>query len=69
MPQGDLILTLDADGQNDPNDIPKLLHALQEGDYDFVTGWRVNRKESLIRRILSKSCQFDYQSKHPSSHP
>jgi glycosyltransferase involved in cell wall biosynthesis len=53
--QGELILTLDADGQNDPNDIPKLLSTLREGDYDFVTGWRVNRKESLVRRILSKT--------------
>jgi glycosyltransferase involved in cell wall biosynthesis len=51
--QGDLILTLDADGQNDPNDIPNLLSTLREGDYDFVTGWRVNRKESLVRRLLS----------------
>lgn len=52
--QGELILTIDADGQNDPNDIPRLLSALQEGEYDFVTGWRVNRKEPFIRRMLSK---------------
>jgi glycosyltransferase involved in cell wall biosynthesis len=52
--QGELIVTLDADGQNDPNDIPKLLATLKEGDYDFVTGWRVERKESLLRRIFSK---------------
>jgi glycosyltransferase involved in cell wall biosynthesis len=32
---GELILTIDADGQNDPNDIPRLLSTLQEGDYDF----------------------------------
>src|SRR4030066_740632 len=47
--QGDLIITLDADGQNEPKDIPKLITALHEGDYDFVTGWRVDRKESLLR--------------------
>jgi glycosyltransferase involved in cell wall biosynthesis len=52
--QGELILTLDGDGQNDPNDIPKLLETLREGNYDFVTGWRVNRKESFLRKILSK---------------
>jgi glycosyltransferase involved in cell wall biosynthesis len=52
--KGDLILTIDADGQNDPNDIPKLLATMTEGDYDFVTGWRVNRKEPLIRRFFSK---------------
>jgi glycosyltransferase involved in cell wall biosynthesis len=52
---GDLILTIDADGQNDPNDIPKLLETMREGNYDFVTGWRVNRRESLIRKFLTKS--------------
>ena len=56
--QGELILTLDADGQNDPNDIPKLLSKLKEGEYDFVIGWRVNRKESLIRRLLSKTANY-----------
>jgi glycosyltransferase involved in cell wall biosynthesis len=53
--QGELILTIDADGQNDPADIPHLLDKMIEGDYDFVTGWRVNRKEPILRRILSKA--------------
>jgi len=53
--KGELILTIDADGQNDPNDIPKMLFTLREGNYDFVIGWRVNRKESGIRRLLSKT--------------
>ncbi len=53
--QGELILTLDADGQNDPNDIPKLLAALDSEQADFVAGWRVDRKEPLLRRILSKT--------------
>ena len=52
--QGDLILTLDADGQNDPNDLLQMLTTLTEGNYDFVIGWRVNRKEPVVRRILSK---------------
>jgi glycosyltransferase involved in cell wall biosynthesis len=52
---GELILTIDADGQNDPNDIPKMLYKLNEDNYDFVIGWRVNRKESGIRRLLSKT--------------
>ena len=42
---GDYIVTLDADGQNNPADIPKLLAETITGDYDFVTGWRTNRKE------------------------
>lgn len=51
--QGALILTIDADGQNDPADIPRLLGKMEEGDYDFVTGWRVERREPPVRRLLS----------------
>jgi len=50
---GDVIVTLDADGQNNPADIPLLIHKMDEGDYDFVTGWRTNRKEPFARRLLS----------------
>lgn len=52
--RGDLVVTLDADGQNDPADIPRLLDKMSEGDYDIVTGWRVNRQESLARRWVSR---------------
>lgn len=55
---GELIVTLDADGQNNPADIPRLLNKLQEGDYDFVTGWRLNRREPLIRRWLSGAANY-----------
>jgi len=50
--RGQVIVTLDADLQNDPADIPKLLDKLAEG-YDVVAGWRQNRKDNLIRRIPS----------------
>jgi len=50
--QGDFIVTLDADLQNDPADIPILLDKLAEG-YDVVAGWRRDRKDHLIRRIPS----------------
>lgn len=50
---GELIVTLDADGQNNPADIPQLFETLRQGDYDFVTGWRINRKEPFLRRVLS----------------
>ncbi len=53
--QGDIIITMDADGQNDPADIPALLQKMQEGDYDVVAGWRVERQEGLVRRFLSKT--------------
>jgi glycosyltransferase involved in cell wall biosynthesis len=56
--RGDLILTIDADGQNDPNDIPKLLQAMQSGDYDFVAGWRTNRKEPILRRLFSQAANY-----------
>ncbi len=48
---GDIIVTLDADLQNDPQDIPKLLEKLNEG-YDLVNGWRFNRKDPFLTRRL-----------------
>lgn len=48
---GGVIITLDADGQNDPADIPALLHKLEEG-YDLVTGWRVPRQDPWLTRRL-----------------
>lgn len=66
---GDLILTMDADGQNDPADIPRLLEKLREGDYDLVTGWRVNRKEPFIRRLMSRAANLIItRSTHISVH-
>ena len=52
--QGEAILTLDADRQNDPADIPKLLAKLEEG-HDVVNGWRQNRQDALLmRKVPSK---------------
>jgi len=48
---GRLILTMDADRQNDPADIPKLLAKLAEG-YDVVNGWRQNRQDAFIMRKI-----------------
>jgi glycosyltransferase involved in cell wall biosynthesis len=52
--QGQVVVTMDADLQNDPADIPKLLEKLEEG-YDVVSGWRVERWKSawLTRRLPS----------------
>ncbi len=47
--QGDIIVLLDADMQNDPADIPLLLSKLDEG-YDLVSGWRKKRKDNAITR-------------------
>ena len=49
--RGDVIVPIDADLQNDPADIPRLLAKLEEG-YDVVSGWRVNRHDAAIRRNL-----------------
>lgn len=48
---GEVIIALDADLQNDPADIPKLLDKLAEG-YDVVSGWRKNRQDKWLTRIL-----------------
>jgi glycosyltransferase involved in cell wall biosynthesis len=48
---GDVIVSIDADLQNDPADIPALLAKLEEG-YDVVSGWRRDRKDAAIRRNL-----------------
>lgn len=47
--RGDVIVTLDADLQNDPVDIPRLIAKLNEG-YDVVSGWRADRKDAAITR-------------------
>ena len=48
---GETIVLLDADMQNDPNDIPRLLAKLDEG-YDLVSGWRKDRKDNQFTRTL-----------------
>ncbi|WP_457577035.1 glycosyltransferase family 2 protein [Desulfomarina sp.] len=49
--RGDVIITMDADLQNDPHDIPKLLEEIEAGN-DVVTGWRYDRKDAFINRRL-----------------
>lgn len=49
--KGKIIVTLDADMQNDPADIPRLLKKLDEG-YDVVSGWRHSRHDALITKRI-----------------
>ena len=49
--QGRLIVTMDADLQNDPADIPRMVAKLEEG-YDLVAGWRADRKDAFLNRRL-----------------
>ena len=50
---GNIIITLDADLQNDPADIPRLLEKLNKG-FDVVCGWRMDRQDNIIKKIPSK---------------
>jgi glycosyltransferase involved in cell wall biosynthesis len=49
--RGEVIISMDGDLQNDPIDIPKLLNKLGEG-YDVVCGWRKDRKDKALTRVL-----------------
>jgi glycosyltransferase involved in cell wall biosynthesis len=47
--QGEVVITMDADLQNDPADIPLLLEKIEEG-YDVVSGWRLHRQDPFLTR-------------------
>src|SRR5207247_2858174 len=51
--RGEVIVTLDADLQDDPAEIPRLLVKLDEG-FDLVCGWKARRRDPLRRRVLSR---------------
>ena len=55
--RGDVVVTLDADLQNDPSDIPNLVKKIREG-YDVVSGWREERHDNFGRRLLSRSANW-----------
>lgn len=54
LASNDIIIPIDADLQNDPCDIPRLLEKLEQG-YDIVSGWRKNRKDARFRRNFVSS--------------
>lgn len=56
--QGEYIITMDGDLQNDPSDIPQMLEYAVGGEYDLITGIRQKRKDSLIKKIPSKIANF-----------
>lgn len=51
LARGDILVTMDGDLQNDPDDIPMMVEKLEEG-YDLVVGWRHNRQDKLITRKI-----------------
>ena len=50
----EFIVTLDGDGQNDPAEIPKMLDYLLRNHLDIVSGWRKNRKDTFMKRFVSR---------------
>lgn len=50
--RGEIVITIDADLQNDPRDIPRMLEYLKE--YDMVTGWRQKREDRWVKRVTSR---------------
>jgi glycosyltransferase involved in cell wall biosynthesis len=51
--EGDVVVTIDADLQDDPVEIPRLLAKLDEG-FDLVSGWKAHRRDPITRRALSR---------------
>ncbi len=56
--QYDYIVTMDGDRQNDPADIPNMIAYLEEHNLDVVSGWRKNRKDTLMKRFTSRGANF-----------
>jgi glycosyltransferase involved in cell wall biosynthesis len=54
----DYIITMDGDGQNDPADIPRLIDYLEKNNLDIVSGWRKKRKDSMLKRFVSRGAHF-----------
>ena len=52
--KGDYVITLDADLQDDPAEIPKLIEVLNTSDFDIISGWKKDRKDPLSKRFPSK---------------
>ena len=53
LANGDIVVTLDGDLQDDPDEIPRLVNKINEG-FDMVSGWKKNRKDPLSKIFPSK---------------
>lgn len=56
--QYDYIVTMDGDRQNDPADIPKMIEYLKNNNLDVVSGWRKNRKDTIMKKFTSRGANF-----------
>lgn len=50
---GDIVITMDADLQDDPAEIPKMIDTLETGNYGLISGWKYPRKDPLEKRAFS----------------
>lgn len=56
--QGEIIITLDGDGQNPPGEIPAMLELLESEKLDVVSGWRKHRNDPLRKRFVSRTANL-----------
>ena len=54
---GEIVITMDGDLQNDPNDIPLLIEKIEEG-FDVVSGWRWQRKDNFSKKFFSRTANL-----------
>ncbi len=66
--QGDILVLMDADMQNDPADIPMMLEKIKQG-YDVVSGWRIDRQDPFMTRKLPSRIANGLISKSHRSPP
>ena len=52
--QGEFLAMMDGDGQNDPRDLPALLALVEGGTVDLACGWRTDRHDTRLRRLMSR---------------
>jgi glycosyltransferase involved in cell wall biosynthesis len=52
--RGELIITMDGDLQDDPEEIPRMLETLERGEYDLVSGWKRDRQDPLGKTLPSR---------------
>lgn len=56
--RGDVVITMDADLQDSPDEIPELYKMIKEGDFDIVSGWKKKRHDPFIKNFTSKIYNF-----------
>jgi glycosyltransferase involved in cell wall biosynthesis len=52
--KGDVVITMDSDLQDSPDEIPELVRLINEGGYDLVSGWKKKRYDPFVKRFTSK---------------